>query len=472
MKMMKKACGTLAMVLLCSQCVFGAQNPQFFPVSPDGYIGDPMPFTDGDEMHIFYLNDQRSGTVGFHPWNKVSTADFVNFNDIGEIITVVHNEYDRDLALGTGSVIKKDDVYYAFYTAHNGNIQPKEVIRTATSKDINANGWEKSREFMLNPPDGYELNDFRDPYVMFNEAEGRYWMLLTARKDDHGVIISMQSDDLLNWSNPQILYKNETNKSNMECPTLIQYNNYWYLSYSEQEPNRIVKYLVSESPSGPFHRFDVNYFDGTGFYAGRIEQLRGKLYVIGWTPSKANGVDSGATDWAGNLVVHGLRQGAKGQLFTVPIPERSESFTNRKVVENFNLPSAGYQFKVMEPLPERTIVKGKLKYDVHSNGYFGFGFNHAGADNNINVVFDISKNQIRFYHCPLEKAKNPESKVAFAFQQHSEVNFELVMEDSVFVLYVNDEIALTARNYNGIQKDWSVFSNDCDLSVENFTVLY
>lgn len=49
---------------------------------------------------------------------------------------------------GTGSVIKKDNIYYAFYTAHNGNIEPKEVIRMATSTDINANGWEKSREFM------------------------------------------------------------------------------------------------------------------------------------------------------------------------------------------------------------------------------------------------------------------------------------------------------------------------------------
>ena len=472
MKVIKKTGCTLAMVLLCSQCAFGAANPQFFPVSPDGYIGDTMPFTDGDEMHIFYLNDQRNGAVGFHPWNKLSTADFTNFKDIGEIIPVVHNEYDRDLALGTGSVIKKDDTYYAFYTAHNGNIQPKEVIRIATSKNINSNYWEKSKDFMLNPPEGYELNDFRDPYVLFNEAEGRYWMLLTARKDDHGVIISMESDDLLNWANPQILYRDETNKSNMECPTLIQYNGYWYLSYSEQGPNRIVKYLVSESPNGPFHRFDINYFDGAGFYAGRIEKLRDKLYIVGWTPSKANGADGGSIDWAGNLVAHGLRQGANGQLFTVPIPERSEIFNNIKAIENFNLSSAGYQFKVMEPLPERTILKGKLKYDSNSNGYFGFGFNNAGAKNNVNVVFDMRRNQIRFYNCPLEKANNPESKVAFAFKQHADINFELVVDDSVFVLYVNDEIALTARNYNGIQKNWSVFSNDCSLSGENFTVLY
>ncbi len=472
MKIMKKAGSTLAMVLICSQCVYGAQNPQFFPVSQDGFIGDTMPFTDGDEMHIFYLNDQRSGTIGFHPWNKISTADFVNFNDIGEMLPVVHNEYDRDLALGTGSVIKKDDVYYAFYTAHNGNIEPKEVIRIATSTDINAKDWEKSKEFMLNPPKGYALNDFRDPYVLFNEAEGRYWMLLTARKDDHGVIIYMKSDDLLSWEDPQILYKNETNRSNMECPTLIQYNNYWYLSYSEQDPNRIVKYLVSESPGGPFRSFDINYFDGAGFYAGRIEKFRGKLYIVGWTPSKANGVDSGSIDWAGNLVAHGLRQGTNGQLFTVPIPERSGSFANRKGMGSFSLPSAGYQFKTMEPLKERMILKGRMRYDGNSNGYFGLGFNNAGAKNNINVVFDINKNQIRFYSCPLEEAKKPESKVAFAFKEHLEINFELVMDDSVFVLYVNDEIALTARNYNGIQKNWSVFSNDCGLRGENFTVLY
>ncbi|MCI8764888.1 MAG: family 43 glycosylhydrolase [Lachnospiraceae bacterium] len=468
----KTAGSALVMLLIGSQCAFGAQEPQFFPVSQDGFIGDTMPFADGDEMHIFYLNDQRNGTIGFHPWNQVSTADFVNFRDIGEVLPVVHNEYDRDLALGTGSVIKKDDVYYAFYTAHNGNIEPKEVIRMATSTDINANGWEKSREFMLNPPKGYELNDFRDPYVLFNESEGRYWMLLTARKDNHGVILYMKSDDLLDWTEPQILYKNETNRSNMECPTLISYNGFWYLSYSEQEPNRIVKYLVSESPGGPFESFDINYFDGAGFYAGRIEEFRGKLYIIGWTPSKANSTDSGSIDWAGNLVAHGLRQGANGQLFPVSIPERSGSCANKRVLGNFGLSSAGYQFKTMEPLKERMILKGKMRYDASANGYFGFGFNHAGAENNINVVFDINKNQIRFYHCPLKEAKVPESKVAYALRQHSEIDFELVVDDSVFVLYVNGEIALTARNYNGIQRNWSVFSNDCRVSGENFTVLY
>ena len=88
------------------------------------------------------------------------------------------------------------------------------------------------------------------------------------------------------------------------------------------------------------------------------------------------------------------------------------------------------------------------------------------------MVFDINKNQIRFYHCPLKEAKVPESKVAYALRQHSEIDFELVVDDSVFVLYVNGEIALTARNYNGIQRNWSVFSNDCRVSGENFTVLY
>lgn len=136
------------------------------------------------------------------------------------------------------------------------------------------------------------------------------------------------------------------------------------------------------------------------------------------------------------------------------------------------MPFAGYQYKTMEPLKERMILKGKMKYDADSDGYFGFGFHNAGAENNINVVFDINKNQIRFYSCPLKEAKIPESKVAFALKQHAEIDFELVMDDSVFVLYVNDEIALTARNYNGIQKSWSVFSNDCKLSGENFTILY
>ena len=51
---------------------------------------------------------------------------FYEFEDHGETIPVIHDTQSQELALGTGSVIEKDGLFYAFYTAHNGKLHPKE----------------------------------------------------------------------------------------------------------------------------------------------------------------------------------------------------------------------------------------------------------------------------------------------------------------------------------------------------------
>ena len=47
-------------------------------------------------------------------------------------------------ALGTGSVFKDGNTYYAFYTGHNGDLDPKEIIYWATSTDLKT--WTKDTQ--------------------------------------------------------------------------------------------------------------------------------------------------------------------------------------------------------------------------------------------------------------------------------------------------------------------------------------
>ncbi len=51
-----------------------------------------------------------------------------------------------------------------------------------------------------------------------------YWMLITTRKNNSGVIALYTSDDLRVWKDQGILFKNDMGTdSNLECPTLIKY---------------------------------------------------------------------------------------------------------------------------------------------------------------------------------------------------------------------------------------------------------
>jgi beta-fructofuranosidase len=85
---------------------------------------------------IYYLEDLRDDQTGFHPISLMTTTDFINYTDHGEVIPFVNDQNHQELALGTGSVIiDSDGLYHAFYTGHNGSLSPKEAIMHATSKD-------------------------------------------------------------------------------------------------------------------------------------------------------------------------------------------------------------------------------------------------------------------------------------------------------------------------------------------------
>lgn len=72
----------------------------------------------------------------------------------------------------------------------------------ATSTDMKI--WTKQSDFLLQVPDFMEKNDFRDPFVFWNEEIEKYVMLLAARHktgavDRRGYTAYAVSDDLWNW---------------------------------------------------------------------------------------------------------------------------------------------------------------------------------------------------------------------------------------------------------------------------------
>ena len=95
---------------------------------------------------MFYLQDARDGAKTFHPWYKVNTTDLVSYTDEGEMIPCGTVE-EQDGALGTGSVFEHNGLYYAFYTGHNGALDPREKILLATSADLKS--WTKDESFAL-----------------------------------------------------------------------------------------------------------------------------------------------------------------------------------------------------------------------------------------------------------------------------------------------------------------------------------
>lgn len=447
------------------------EDVQLFPSGETSFVGDPMPYYEDGKFYVFYLEDLRDGTIGYHPWSLLKTENFYEFENKGQVIPFGDDIKDQDIALGTGSVIKdKNGVYHAFYTGHNDTYEPKEAIMHATSNDMIS--WTKIPEDTFYAEDNYSKNDFRDPYVLYVESENQYWMLVSTRNENTGVLVKYTSSDLKTWKDEGIFFVNDMGTdSNLECSSLINFNGKWYLSFSDQWPNRVFHYRVSETIDGKYEIPKQDWVDGNGFYAGRLESDGKNLYAFGWNATKNQHIDTEEYNWAGNLVVHQLNQNDNGELYPVvntKVVEKMKNelelnpvrMTNTIVAKKdaYSFKGKEYEFVEFNNILGSYRVQAKIR-NISNSEKFGFAFSldDDGAGE-LNLVFDIKNNKIEFFNTNQIYQEDPQSTIDFDFSNVDELNTTLLISDGVVSMYVNDQCAMTARMYLSQGSKWGIFS--------------
>lgn len=465
------------------------ENQFFFPAPEESFVGDPMPFYDEGKFQVFFLDDLRDGQQGYHPWSLYTTENLYDYEYVKEVILFADSSDEQDLALGTGSVIKdKAGLYHAFYTGHNDvprPNKPKEAIMHATSTDLKR--WNKIPEDTFDGSEVYSANDFRDPYVLYVEKEQKYWMLITTRKDERGIIVKYTSEDLKEWKDEGIFFENDMGTdSNLECPTLLQYKNKWYLFFSDQWSERIVHYRVSDKIDGEFECPKRDSFDADGFYAGRAETDGEKLYLFGWNGTKDTYMDDGKYAWAGNLVVHQLVQSEDGSLTVSPVDGVSEQLNHKIVLkpiektksikvtkEIYSFSGEGGELLTFNKLKGSYLIKGKIV--PGSDGKFGFTFGlseELSEDTlgNLNFVFDEQNNRIAFYNINDLETVEPQSVNTLNLKEMEEIPFTILISDSVVSLYIENECVITARMYDAQERMWGIFGEDAKITLSDLEV--
>lgn len=451
-----------------------------FPDSIEGFVGDTMPFYDNGKFNVFYLADQRAGTQGYHPWALIQTENFTEYEDQGVVIPYGDDIKDQDIALGTGSVIKDaDGVYHAFYTGHNDTYSPKEAVMHATSLDLIS--WTKFPEDTFTGNENYSVDDFRDPYVLYVEEDACYWMLIATRHNNDGVIAKYTSTDLKTWSDGGVFFTEDLGSgTNLECPTLLKFENNWYLSFSDQWPSREVHYRMSDSPKGTFVKPENDIFDGNGFYAGRMETDGKRLFVVGWNPTKDEHLDENAYNWAGNMVTHELKANADGTLSPVvnedvrnllsneialaPV-EMTKGINNSKQTYEFS--GEQYEVVVFKELLGSYKLETEIK-DFSDSEAFGLAFNMNSENvGNVSIEFNPTEGKIQFMNTTDLVAGAPQSEIDFNFDTDA-IKLTVFIADGLVTVYVNDEVAFTTRMYLSQGMDWGIFGINSQAKWENF----
>ena len=79
--------------------------------------------------------------------------------------------------------MKGNHKFHAIYTAYNRDFAAQgkdaQVLMSAESDDLL--NWKKTGKFVLPAPEGYDGNDWRDPFILWEEESQQYIMILGAR---------------------------------------------------------------------------------------------------------------------------------------------------------------------------------------------------------------------------------------------------------------------------------------------------
>ena len=456
--------------------------PLFYQAA-DGWTADFVPFFWRDEYHLFYLKDYRdhAGRGEGTPWFHLGTRDFVRFTDHGEALPRgTHDE--QDLYVFTGCVIEKDGLFHIYYTGHNPHFRaagkPEQAVMHATSPDLIT--WTKNpaNPILFADPERYEMHDWRDPFVFWNEDAGEYWMLLAARLKEgpsnrRGCTALVASKDLTQWQIREPLWAPSLYFTH-ECPDLFRIGDWWYLVYSTFSERTITHYRMSRSLDGPWIAPHDDAFDGRAFYAAKTAGDGHRRFAFGWAPTRVDEKDEGGWMWGGSGVVHEVTQGKDGHLAVRMPPEIAGAFSEaRRSVPEPRIgrwettddgvaadAEDGFAWCRLGEMPETCSLEATVRFEENTRGCGIVLRTDATLDGYYQFRLEPGANRLVFDRWPRPGDQPFVLERPLALAAGEPVRLRVLVEGTVFVAYVNDRIALTARGYNHRAGAWGVFVSE------------
>jgi len=244
-----------------------------------------------------------------------------------------------------------------------------------------------------------------------------------------------------------------------ECPDMFRWGEYWYFVYSTDLETGGMRtyYRMSGSPGGPWSDLDNNVFDSRHFYAGKTASDGVNRYIFGWNPTKEGNTDAGACQWGGSLVVHKLVQRQDGSLATA-VPD---NIGNRFPVDMPICPAeggggfsngpcsitceTGFSAKLLKNLPKTF----KLSFTVDiKDGTAAAGI-MLRSDISMEKAYALrlDKHDMLFYPAGRHQGR-PETYRRIPGGRAGRHYVTVFADDTVFLAYLDDRLALSARMYD------------------------
>lgn len=458
-----------------------------------GVAADVIPFYENGEFKLIYLHDFRNIEQYGEgcPWNLLTTKDFLNYTDHGQIIKR-GSKADQDLYIYTGCVFKWDNEYFVFYTGHNPHLRAQglneQKIMLARGADLL--NLQKVHDFSFESPNFLEIHDFRDPFVYHDEEDGLFKMLLASRLKhgpikNRGVTMIAHSKNLLDWEvlpepfyGPMAYYTHE-------CPDYFKMGEYYYLIFSEFSDRFTTRYVYKKTSKGPWIVPKNDSFDGHAFYAAKSVSDGKRRFLFGWNPIKLNEKDNDFWQWGGNIIPHEVIQNEDGTL-NVKLPNEISVQYQSTVENSFHVVSgfdydnhvltskkSDYAYALLNVLPKNSKIEFDFEIEkdsqdfgviLKSDDYKNDGYLVKFEPKYNRMVMDkMNRKDVTVHHMA-------DTEVFVEYRFGSRNHVQLIVEGSTAVCYINDRFAMNFRMFDIEIGRLGFYSNQSLVKLSNIKI--
>lgn len=456
------------------------KNTNHLYYQPKGFwVGDIMPWAKDGTFYLYDQRDNRNPGPFGEPfgWSLATTKDFVHYEDHGTAIEK-GGEDAVDQFIYAGSVFEADGKGHAFYTGYNRNWEREgkvsQVLLHAYSDDLIH--WTKSDKLVeLVPQPGYDSQDWRDSWVIWNEEKREYLLILGARLEGpkskmSGRLVHFTSKDLENWT-----FKGDfwaPNKYTMfEMPDLFKMGDYWYLVYTEYSEQSKTRYAMSKSIDGPWEIPADDAFDGRPYYAARTAFDGKRRVLFGWVATKENENDMGNFEWAGAFVPHEIYQREDYTLGVKPVESMWQAFTDQEDLGSQTLQAEAALSEVLlkENIADCFAFETTVKFSSDTRGFSLRLFKDDETDESYEFSFSLVDREMSFDKSPCwpwYQMMNKGLQRPLQLKANTEYHLKLVVDNSIFTVYI-DGVALNVRGYQHFGRRLTMTVFDGELSLQD-----
>ncbi len=448
---------------------------------PNTWFGDCMPYGKGEEFYLFHQRDTRKPCPFGEPfgWDLATTSDFVHYKDYGTVVPRGTDE-EQDQFIFAGSVFEGEGRYHIFYTGYNRDYpklgKASQVLMHAVSEDLIH--WTKTQDKLtFTPQEGYDPDDWRDPFVFRDEENDQYVLILGARLKgpktrQSGRTVKFTSKNLKDWH-----FDGDFWAPNLfvmhEMVDLFRIGDWWYHVVTEYSDRSKMIYRMSRSLNGPWIVPKDDAFDGRAYYAGRTFALNGHRILFGWVATKEDCDDRKNFEWAGTFVAHEVYQREDGTLgVKIPdtvwnafsgrtLPVRTEIVSPDCVNEKILFQNCGDLFRFEADI---TFSEGTRRFGIRF-------YDDPDTEQSYQFSFNCNENRYvfeKYPNWPWFRCMNIGLERPIDLVPGRKYHIQMIVDDTIATLYV-DGVALNARAYEKMGDSLGIFADEGTVTIENAT---